>query len=403
MRDFSEFFEIQRRLLASRPKKYERYLLKRIDRKQRLIGIIGGRGTGKSTMLLQLLAESELGEQALYLSADHVRVEAEGLYELASAFLRQGGQFLLIDEVHKSSAWARVVKSLYDSFPDARLAFSGSSAMKLQAGKVDLSRRAVFYHLPAMSFREYLLLAVDRRHSSFDLGSVFAHQGPLAAEILSDGPILGHFKDYLDHGAYPFVLEGVDAYLTKLHNVVEKVLYEDITSSTGMRVSGVPVLKRILWRIASSPPHELNTERLSSDLGIAKQTLYNYLDYLERAGLIMTVLPAGSGSTVTRRGSKLMLANTNLIRAIGRPLDLEDQTGTLRETFFAAQLAGAGQSLRAPRKGDFQLASGTIIEIGGRKKTRRQVASHPDAYIVKDDIEVGSGRTVPLWLFGFLY
>ncbi len=404
MHELTEFVGIQQVLLNRIPRKYKRFLFEQIDWGERLVGLVGARGSGKSTLLLQFIAEqADQENEMLYLSADHVRVEAVGLYELGSTFLRMGGRTLIVDEVHKTGNWAQVIKSLYDSFPDAQIVFSGSSTMRLQSGKGDLSRRAVYYHLPALSFREYLILVADRHKPAIALDTLLAEHGRLAAEILRAGPILGLFRDYLHHGAYPFVIEGVDTYLSKLQNVIEKVLYEDITSTTGMRVSGVPVMKRILWRIASSPPHELNMERLSSDLGVAKQTVYNYIDHLERAGLLMTLLTAGAGSTLNRRGTKLMLANTNLLRAVGRPLNLEDPIGTIRETFLASQLLGAGISVRVARKGDFVIADGIVVEVGGRWKTRRQVADYPEAYVVKDDIEVGAGRAIPLWLFGFLY
>jgi len=404
MFDLSEFFGIQQRLLRHIPLKHRRFLYERIDWGDRLLGLVGGRGTGKTTLLLQHLSGQGAPEgEVLYLSADHILVEALGLYEIGRDFFQGGGRLLVVDEIHKSDDWARRIKNLYDAFPSARIVFSGSSALKLQLGKADLSRRAVYHTLPTLSLREYLMLATGIEHQSFALTDLLQNHTRLAAEILKSGPVLGHFKAFLDHGAYPFFTEGTNNYHSRLRNVVEKVLYEDIPPTTGMRYTGVPVLKKILFEIASSPPFQLNIERLASDLGIAKPTLYSYLTHLETAGLIAGAMPEGSGATLTRKPAKLFLENTNLHKTIGRELKLEDRLGTVRETFFAGQLRNAGYQVRTARQGDFVVDGKHVFEVGGRKKTAKQLSGRKNALIVKDDIETGSKNVLPLWLFGFLY
>lgn len=404
MLDLSEFFGIQNRLLQHTPLKHNRFIYDRVDWNNRLIGLTGGRGTGKTTLLLQYLSSLSLPDgEYLYLSADHIRVEALGLYEIGRDFFQGGGNLLVVDEIHKSEDWARRIKNLHDAFPGSRILFSGSSALNLQLGKLDLSRRAVYHVLPTLSFREYLLLSTGTGHPSFTLSGLLADHPRLAAEILKQGPVLGRFKGFLDHGAYPFFLEGTDAYHSRLRNVVEKVLYEDIPSTTGIKYSGIPVLKKILFEIAGSPPFQLNIERLASDLGVSKPTLYNYLAHLETAGLIAGVMPEGSGATLTRKPAKLFLENTNLLTTVGRELKIEDPLGTVRETFFAGQVRNAGHKIRAARKGDFIVDGRHAFEVGGRKKSGKQLAGRENALIVKDDIEVGSNNVIPLWLFGFLY
>ncbi len=403
MLDLNPFLEIQARLLRAVPSWMQRFLHQHIDWAQPLIVLSGARGTGKTTLLLQHIRSSEPAPgEVLYLSADHIRVEAVGLYPIGEQFFKSGGRLLVVDEVHKSPGWARAVKSLADSFPQARLVVSGSSTIELQAAKADLSRRAVFHHLPAMSLREFMALVANRHHPALDLEHLLDEHADCAARILEAGPVLGLMAEYLQHGAYPFGIEQETTYLHRLRNVIEQVLYQDIPPVTGMRPAGVPALKKILWQLATSPPHQINLDRLASDLGIARQTLYSYLDHLERSGLIRRVLPAGSGTTVTRRRPKLLLENPNLLLAVAARLDPQDATGAVRESFFASQLAGAGHGLRAPRRGDFQVGE-RVFEVGGRRKTRKQVASAAQAWVVADDLEIGHGHTVPLWLFGFLY
>ncbi len=369
------------------------------------MGIVGSRGTGKTTMLLQHLAETDTREQReLFISADHIHVQSVGLYEIASSFFRLGGEKIIIDEVHKYTNWQQELKNLYDSFPGAKIFFSGSSTLALQKGKGDLSRRAVFYTLPGLSFREYLHFAHGLRMLPVSLQSVLEDHAAIASEILTRGPILGHFKEYMNYGVYPFFLEGREEYFPKLLNVIEKVLYEDILVVTGIKPSSIPVLKRILWLIATSQPFTPNIERMSRDLRISKEYVYNYLDSLERAGLLLSLLPSLTGYRLIRKPSKVYMDNTNLLRAVVGEIGLRNQEGAARETFFAHQLKAAGLSMRIPNQGDFLVEGRYLFEIGGKKKGKGQIAgAEEDAFIVKDDIEIGHGNFIPLWLFGFLY
>ena len=294
MIDLTEFFSIQTRLLTKIPRSGSRFLKGAINWDTRLLGIVGGRGTGKTTLLLQYLAEKDEGDQRLlYISADHIRVQAIGLYEIASYFFRLGGETIIIDEIHKYANWQQEVKNLYDAFPVPKIFFSGSSTLALQKGKADLSRRVVFYTLPGLSFREYLYFAHGLAFEPVHLQVLLQNHPTVASGILEHGPILGRFRDYLDHGVYPFFLEGVETYHHKLSNVIEKVLYEDIPTAIGIKTVNIPVLKRILWLLATSQPFTPNIERMSRDLRISKAYVYTYLDYLERAELLSGFLPQG--------------------------------------------------------------------------------------------------------------
>ena len=405
MHDLSELFSIQTNLLNHTADNPVRFLYDTINWRNRLVGIIGGRGTGKTTMLLQHLKKVKMaGENVLYISADHIRVGALGLYEIGSSFFKTGGTTLAIDEIHKYQNWAQEIKNLYDSFPEVSLLFSGSSALHLHLGKSDLSRRAVYYTMPILSFREYLLFNDGYECSAYQLEEIIQNHMELAEDIRPSKAILGSFAEYLKAGAYPFFLEGIEEYQGKLENVITKVLYEDIPATEGIRFSGIPALQKILFEIATSPPFELNIEKMSNRLGIARTTVYVYLDHLEQAGLIIKVMPQGSGSKLTRKPSKLFMANTNLLRTVGGRLQPEDPIGTVRENFFVSQLTGVKKyHLRAAPKGDFIVNEEYLFEIGGRSKSQHQIQNHKNGFIVKDDIEIGYGNIVPLWMFGFLY
>lgn len=405
MRDLSELFSLQTNLLKHTGETPVRFLYDEVNWKNRLVGIVGGRGTGKTTLLLQHLKKAKrAGKNVLYISADHIRVGALGLYEIGSSFFKTGGRILAIDEIHKYQEWALEIKNLYDSFPDALLLFSGSSALHLQLGKSDLSRRAVYYTMPILSFREYLLFNEGYRYPAWQLQELLRNHSQLAEKVSPSQAILGSFAEYLKTGAYPFFLEGRDEYHGKLENVIIKVLYEDIPATEGIRFSGIPALKKILFEIATSPPFELNIEKMSNRLGIARTTVYAYLEYLEQAGLIVKVMPKGSGGRLTRKPAKLFMANTNLLRTVGGRLQPEDPIGTVRENFFVSQLAGADKyHVRAVPEGDFMVDEEYLFEVGGRSKSQYQIQKHRNGFIIKDDIEVGHGNVIPLWMFGFLY
>jgi len=404
MLDLSEFFSIQTSLLTRVPKSRSRFLKEVVNWNTRLLGIIGGRGTGKTTLLLQHLAEQDNRDQRhLYVSADHIRVQATGLYDIASYFFRLGGETTIIDEIHKYTNWHQEVKNLYDSFLDSKIFFSGSSTLALQKGKTDLSRRAVFYTLPGLSFREYVYLAHGLEYQPIHLPELLKNHTILASKILEDGPILGHFRHYLDHGVYPFFLEGIENYHHKLLNVLEKVLYEDIPAAIGIRPSNVPVLKRMIWLLATSQPFTPNIERMSRNLGISKEYTYTYLDSMERAGLICGILPSETGYRLVRKPSKIYMENTNLLRGVAGELGGKNQAGTVRETFFAHQLKSAGMTVSIPSQGDFLVEGMYLFEVGGKSKGKSQIKGADSAFVVQDDTEVGFGNVIPLWLFGFLY
>lgn len=404
MLDLSEFFSIQASLLGQVPRPRSRFLKKNVDWNSRLLGIVGARGTGKTTLLLQHLAEQDLRHHRhLYVSADHIRLQASGLYEIASYFFRLGGETIMIDEIHKYANWSQEVKNLYDSFPAAKIFFSGSSTLALQKGKADLSRRAVFYTLPGLSFREYLSFAHGLEFQPVSLPELLQNHTIAASKILEEGPILGRFNDYLDHGVYPFFLEGIEGYLAKLLNVLEKVLYEDIPVAIAIKTANVPVLKRMLWLVATSQPFAPNIERMSRNLKISKEYVYTYLDSLERAGLLSGFFTSETGYRLVRKPSKIYMENTNLLRAVAGQLGGKDQAGAARETFFAHQLKSAGANVRIPSRGDFMAEGKYLFEIGGRTKGKSQVKDADNAFVVRDAIEVGFGNVIPLWLFGFLY
>ena len=396
-----ELFEIQVRLAAHIPRKFKRFLFHEINWEARCIGIVGARGVGKTTLVLQYYAENfSSPEECLYLSADHVLVVGYGLYRIAREFFGLGGKVIIFDEIHKYPSWSQELKNIYDSFPDKRIIFTGSSSLHILKEKADLSRRAVIYELPGLSFREFLSLVEDRNFRPFLLEEILQAHVRIASEISSQVVIKKRFREYLRYGYYPFFVEGISDYESKLLNAVEKIFYEDIPAIWKIKPGNIPVLKKFLWLIASSSPFEMNVEKVSRELRISKEYVYIYLEALERSGLIKTIYPLQRGYRLIRKPSKIYLDNPNLYHLFsGRAFSPE--IGSLRECFFVNQVAFR-YPLRVAPKGDFVIKD-YVFEVGGKSKTRKRVKQEEKAFLVLDDMEVGVGSRIPLYLFGFFY
>lgn len=385
--------------LAKKVKEYsfKRYLYASINWSQRLIGIVGPRGVGKTTLMLQYYIENfTTPEDCLYISADNVNIANAGLYNLAEEFFNLGGKIILIDEVHKYPDWQQELKNIYDSFPQKRVIFSGSSSIHILRGKVDLSRRVVYYNLKGLSFREFLIMREAKTFKPLSFEDILKNHLSIAESISSGLPILRHFKDYLKFGYYPFFNEGLEEFLPKLSNVVEKIFYEDIPLLFNVRPSTIHSLRKLFYLIATSQPFTPNISRISAQLGISKEYIYAYIDELEKAGLFILLYPKEKGFKLLRKPQKIYLQCTNLFYLVEEEKGFLTEKGSIRETFFASQ-ASYAVKLYSSEKADFVDEKNRLFEIGGRNKTSN------DSFIVSDDVLVGFKNKIPLWLFGFLY
>ncbi len=400
---FEELFYIHRKTVEDVPMEFKRYLHAGIDWDARHICITGCRGTGKTTLLLQYYTEIYNDvEKCLYISADHVAVAGVGLFKIASEYFKLGGDAIIIDEIHKSPNWEAELKSIIDTFKNKQVMVSGSSATKLKKGKSDLSRRVVYYHLKDLSFREYLALTQSIHLPMLSLNDVLTRHVQHAEQITKGRSILKLFNNYLNEGAYPFITEGQSTYFSKLLNVIEKVLYEDVAIAADMKQANIPVLKKIIWLIASSVPFQVNIEKMSRELGISKQYVYEYINHLDAAGLINAVPHGGTGYKTVRKPAKILMANSNLLFAVNRAMQAEAERGCVRETFFVSQLTTLFKTTITD-KGDFKVADQHVFEIGGAGKGYGQIKDIPNAFIAADGIEIGFANKIPLYLFGFLY
>lgn len=378
--------------------KYKRYMHDHLDMEDKLIGILGSRGVGKTTFILQYLKELDIDlEKKLYVSADHFYVSKYSLYEIAEEFSKHGGEVLVIDEIHKYQNFEQELKSIYDTF-DLKVIFSGSSALRLQHAKYDLSRRAVLYSVNGMSFREFIEFETNIKFESYTLDDILNNHVEIAFAINQQIKPFEYFKKYLEYGYYPFYKQNKKTYSQKLFEIINVVLESDLPIVFNIEAKNIFKLKKLLSLLCESKPYELNITKLSQKIEINRNTLYHYLSYLEAGSLIRTIRQHSKGDGIFLKPEKLYLNNTNLNHAYCETSDV----GTLREAFFANQLS-LNHQVSYAKQGDFLIDDLYTVEVGGKGKSFNQIKELKDSFVVADDIEVGSGNKIPLWLFGFLY
>jgi len=365
----------------------------------KLTAIYGSRGVGKTTILIQLLKNNPLPtSQKLYISCDNTFLQGVSLFEFADEFSKRGGKLLCIDEVHEAEDFERELKQIYD-FLDIKVYFTGSSAIALKSP--DFARRYSMYHLTHLSFKEYLNLSYNFKLKSYSLEDILTSHEDIVYEILkgiNDKKILKEFDDFLKGGVYPFYFEDRLKYIDRINDTIDKILYMDISRIYFIMPDKIDALKKLLATICTSKPFEFTIEGLAKKVGITKSTLYNYLNYLDKAELLNIVTNEAKRFANIKKPDKLYLANTNLQEAIC----INQDKGTTREIYFVSMLKVL-HSLHYSNKGDFLVDEKYIFEVGGKNKSFKQIENLPNSYIAFDDIEIGFGAKIPLWLFGFLY
>lgn len=397
-----DLFDIHREVLSATKSKVRRYLYDSINWNTQAACILGDRGVGKTTLMCQRLLEAYgTSDLALYISADNIHVTAQGLFTTAQMHFTSGGEALFIDEVHKYPNWSVEIKNILDTYKRHRIVFSASSSLDLNKSKADLSRRVVYYHLLGLSLREYVHLVTDTLLPIYSLEELLKNHVSIAEE-LRPLKMLKLFKHYLVHGYYPFFLEGVSEYLSKVSNVIEKVIFEDIAVIYQLRQTTLPILKKLLWLVATTDGLTPNIDNISSSLGVSREMIYNCLEYLNQSGLIHNLYPVGDGMKLIRKPGKIYLSNSNLLHAINGTLKRESGLGGVRETFFANQL-GSRHKVNLHSYADFIIDETIGFEVGGRNKDNNQIKGLKSAFLAVDDVEIGFKNKIPLYLFGLLY
>lgn len=386
------------RLLANTNLNKYRYLFHQINWKNRLIGITGPRGTGKTTLLLQHIKLEKIESTSLYVSLDNIYFTQNSLSNLANDFYMNGGTHLFLDEVHRYPNWAIEIKNIYDSYPDLFIIFTGSSILEIYKAQVDLSRRSVMYSLYGLSFREFLYFENILEIPPYSLEDILHNHTAIASEITTSIKVFPAFRNYLQYGFYPFYKEGDDAYYDKLNSIINVILENDLPAVITLQHATILKIKKLLTHIATLVPYTPNINDLSGLIETDRKSLLSYLKYLERAGLLRQLRGNNRKLSELAKPKKLFLDNTNLLFSLSR----NTQEGTLRETFFANQFSHSHELL-CPDSGDFLVDEEYLFEVGGKGKTFKQIRNIENSFIAYDNMEIGLGHKIPLWLFGLMY
>jgi hypothetical protein len=408
-----KLLQLSQKFLMAKNQDYRRYFIRTTTLTERLSILIGQRGVGKTTLLVQYLLDYARGDlfnpKILYVPSDHLALAQVSLYSIAEEFEMNGGEYIAFDEIHKIANWSTELKSIYDSFPKLKILASGSSALEIHKGSHDLSRRSITYRIPGLSFREYLEMALKIKLPALKIEDLLenhqkhCHQMIAELETRQMGKILPHFRKYLSFGYYPYYFELNDD--AKFEITVEQNVHTTLESdliSIYPSLSGVSIKKvrHLMTFIAQNVPYTPNWHNLRKLLEIGdERTLKTYFTLLEDSELLISLYKSSGKLDSIDSPAKIYLQNTNLCYVIAKSYE---NIGTIRETFLLNMLYRT-HHVTLPVNGDFLIDKEIVLEVGGANKSSKQIRGHQKAVIVQDNIEIGIGNKIPMWLFGFLY
>lgn len=387
------------RIINETPVRFIRSFMDKIFWDERLIGIKGAKGVGKTTLVLQYIKTKLQNEKVIYFTLDDTHFFGNRLIDSVEDFIKAGYNYFFIDEVHKYSKWSEEIKNLHDTYRNIKIVFTGSSVLHLLEGTVDLSRRAMLYNLPGLSFREYVEFVTGNLFPAFSLEEILKNHVQIASEITKNIRPFEFFNNYLLQGYYPFFMEAPNTFSFRLEAAVNQTLESDLPMTKKITPDIVIKLKRILSVIAQSAPFKPNIQKISERVEVTRNSLVVYIRYLEDAGIIKQLFTDVTGVGALQKPQKIYLDNPNLIYALS---SLNTQIGTVRETFVVNQLSKTNV-VTYPKTGDFLINDKFLFEVGGKNKSKKQISGVENAYILADNIEIGFGEKIPIWLMGFLY
>jgi predicted AAA+ superfamily ATPase len=388
----------QRKLISTaKNMSYTRKEFDFINSEERLIALIGPRGVGKTTLLLQYLQEFSLDE-ALYFSADDITISNFGIIAIVEEFYALGGRVVVIDEVHMFKEWAGHIKNIYDFMPDLKIRVSGSSMINILMQGYDLSRRMVVKELQKLSFKEYFEIKNGVVLKEYTLEDILTKSADLSFELTQKYPTLyREFKEYLQMGVYPYFLDSIDEdiYHSKLFNSIEKIIYEDIPSTNKIKFENLSVFKKLMYKVIEAKlPFQVKIDSLAKELKISEPTLYTYLELLNKTGIFRAIYKFSSKQS--KKPAKLFFKNTNILYALSKDLNIPVEVGTLRETYFV----NCFKNVYYSDIGDFKVGN-NIFEVGGKNKSFSQIKDIENAFLAIDVDTTTNNKKIPLWLFSW--
>ena len=362
---------------------------------QKLIGIVGSRGVGKTTLLFQYIKLHN--DKALYMSGDDIEFSSSKLYDLVDEFYSLGGRLVVVDEVHKYKNWAQEIKNIYDTFPDLKIRISGSSMLNILYEKYDLSRRLVIHKMDTLNFKEYLELKKGIELKSYTFEEILTRSSEISKELVfKHSDLYASFKEYLKYGAYPFFIEGVESFNNKLFNALDKIIHEDIPSLHKIDYSHISIFEKLIYFVVSANiPFNVNIASLSREFGVSEPTLGTYLQILDKTAIFKALRK--KSKHISKKPQKLLFSNTNILYSYADKIDIELDIGVVRETFFT----NCFDEIYYSDIGDFVVGD-TIFEVGGKNKSFTQIKDKEHSFLAVDVDFTSNDKKIPLWLFAFI-
>jgi uncharacterized protein len=392
------YIEHKATLTALKPR-FRRNCMDEIDWEEPLLFILGSRGVGKTTLILQYIKEKfGTSTAALYISMDDLALSNYTLLDLAKQHVQYGGTHLFVDEIHKYQNWSQELKNIRDKIKTLKVVATGSSILDIQKGNADLSRRSVVYYLHGISFREFVNIELKLNLPILSFTDIIKKHETIVPQLLEQFKPLQHFSNYLKYGYFPFYLEGTKNYHHKLGNVLNVVLEQDMALIESVDLSKMPKIRKLIYLLSTQTPYQPNITKLAEALETDRITLLNYLSSLQKASVLTLARLKGKLYTQLTKPDKIFLQNTNLLYLSQSTVNI----GTLRETFFVNQISLKHQ-LTLAQQGDFIVDDKYTFEVGGANKNFQQIAGVKDSYLALDEMPHGIKNKIPLWLFGFMY
>jgi uncharacterized protein len=392
------YIEHKETLTALKPR-FRRNCMDEIDWEEPLLFILGSRGVGKTTLILQYIKEKfGTSTTALYISMDDLALSNHTLLDLAKQHVQYGGTHLFVDEIHKYQNWSQELKNIRDKIKTLKVVATGSSILDIQKGNADLSRRSVVYNLHGLSFREFVNIELKLNLPILSFTDIIKKHETIVPQLLEQFKPLQHFSNYLKYGYFPFYLEGTKNYHHKLGNVLNVVLEQDMALIESVDLSKMPKIRKLIYLLSTQTPYQPNITKLAEALETDRITLLNYLSSLQKASVLTLARLKGKLYTQLTKPDKIFLQNTNLLYLSQSTVNI----GTLRETFFVNQIS-LKHTLTLAHQGDFIVDEKYTFEVGGANKNFQQIAGLKDSYLALDEMPLGIKNKIPLWLFGFMY
>jgi len=395
-----ELFKTHRLLINNLKTKFRRDFIDNIFWNEQLLGIKGARGIGKTTLILQYIKENYPinSEDCLYVNMENLNFKFKNIYELAEKCEQNGVKHLFIDEIHKQPNWIVQLKNIYDTFQNLKIVFTGSSILELDHSKADLSRRCIMYNMRGLSFREFLQIQYNLQLPNFTLNEILTNHLDICCELITKFKPIKEISNYFQYGYFPFYLQNIETYKIKLSELINQIIEYDLPYIAKLDVEHIAKIKRFVYLLSQYIPVKPNISNLAASLQMSRETVSNYLFYLQKADILLTLFTEDKKFKALAKPEKILMHHPNLNFALSDNANI----GSCRETFFVNQLSYK-HKIEIANKGDFVVDEKYTFEVGGKNKDYQQIANIENSYVVADEIEFGYKNKIPLWLFGFLY